>query len=81
MPAGYDVDGAVLKLDALHLHDLLGVADTDPRWAVAWKFPAEMSTTVLQDIQFTVGRTGQVRQEGTLGGGGRGGGRGGGGGG
>jgi DNA ligase (NAD+) len=54
------VDGAVLKLDEVQLHGVLGVADTDPRWAVAWKFPAEMATTVLQDILFTVGRTGQV---------------------
>ncbi|GFR49937.1 hypothetical protein Agub_g12041, partial [Astrephomene gubernaculifera] len=59
---GYDVDGVVLKLDATALYSLLGTAGggSDPRWAVAWKFPAGEAVTRLQGVELSVGRTGQV---------------------
>lgn len=58
--AGYDADGVVLKIDALALHKQLGDVGGDPRWAVAWKFPANEAAAKLLDITLAVGRTGQV---------------------
>ncbi len=54
----YEIDGVVFKLRDRQLHPLLGVAGRAPRWAVAWKFPAEQRTTQVQQIEFQVGRTG-----------------------
>ncbi len=56
----YDIDGVVIKVDDLHQHELLGNTIRYPKWACAYKFPAQVVQTKLKDIKFTVGRTGVV---------------------
>jgi DNA ligase (NAD+) len=56
----YEIDGVVVKLDALADQADLGFTAKSPRWAMAYKFPPEEKTTVLNDIQINVGRTGAV---------------------
>lgn len=56
----YDIDGVVIKLDNLADHEKMGNTIRYPKWAVAYKFPAEEVSTKLNDIIFTVGRTGQI---------------------
>ena len=56
----FETDGVVVKLDALALRDELGTTAKFPRWAIAFKFPAEQATTKLIRIDVNVGRTGAV---------------------
>ena len=55
---GYGVDGVVVKVDAIADQDRLGYVGRTPRWAIAYKFPAEQATTSVEDIKAYVGRTG-----------------------
>lgn len=56
----YEIDGIVIKLNDLNGQKRLGFTSKYPKWATAYKFPAELALTKLKDITFTVGRTGQV---------------------
>ncbi|MGB5748538.1 MAG: NAD-dependent DNA ligase LigA [Desulfobacterales bacterium] len=54
----YDIDGMVVKVDSLPLQQQLGATTRSPRWAIAYKFQAIQETTVLDNIEIQVGRTG-----------------------
>ncbi len=56
----HEIDGVVVKVDALPLQRRLGSTAKAPRWAIAFKYPPEEATTVLRDIAVNVGRTGRV---------------------
>lgn len=54
----FDIDGAVIKVDHRGIRDQLGATGSHPRWAIAFKYPAQEVTTILEDIEVAVGRTG-----------------------
>ena len=56
----YETDGVVIKVDPFAYQKALGVAGREPRWAIAFKFPAEQATTRLLEIGINVGRTGSM---------------------
>lgn len=56
----YLIDGAVLKVTDIRTREVLGYTDKFPRWAVAYKFEAEETTTVLESVTWNVGRTGKI---------------------
>jgi DNA ligase (NAD+) len=56
----YEIDGIVIKVDSLEQQKMLGTTAKSPRWAIAYKFPAEEVVTTLLEIELSVGRTGVV---------------------
>jgi len=62
----FEIDGVVVKVDDLELQRRLGVVGRDPRWAIAWKFPPTTAVTKLLDIQWNVGKFGDLHPFGAL---------------
>lgn len=56
----FEIDGAVIKLNSLAARDQLGTTSREPRWAIAYKFPAEERATTVENIVVQVGRTGAI---------------------
>jgi DNA ligase (NAD+) len=59
-PVEHEIDGIVIKVDELALHDELGATSRAPRWAIAYKYPPEEVNTKLLDIVVSIGRTGRA---------------------
>jgi DNA ligase (NAD+) len=62
----HEIDGVVVKVDQIAVQDRLGATSRAPRWAIAYKYPAEVVTTMLRDIAVNVGRTGRVTPFGVM---------------
>ncbi|AOG60074.1 NAD-dependent DNA ligase [Spiroplasma helicoides] len=60
MNLNYEIDGVVIKVNDFNLYEALGYTSKFPKWAIAYKFPAEIKTTRLLDIFASVGRTGRI---------------------
>jgi DNA ligase (NAD+) len=56
----YEIDGLVIKINDFALQEKLGMTSHHPRWAIAYKFKARLATTILENVEFQVGRTGAV---------------------
>ncbi len=56
----YEIDGLVIKVDSFRQRALLGFTSKSPRWAIAFKYPAQQATTVLKNVTYSVGRTGAI---------------------
>jgi DNA ligase (NAD+) len=56
----YGLDGIVIKINSRKIQDTLGYTGKSPRWGIAYKFPAEQVTTIIEDIAFQIGRTGVI---------------------
>jgi DNA ligase (NAD+) len=57
----YEIDGIVIKVNELNLYENIGYTSKFPKWAIAYKFPAEEVETILESISFQVGRTGVIK--------------------
>ncbi|MEA2042162.1 MAG: NAD-dependent DNA ligase LigA [Bacteroidota bacterium] len=57
---GYEIDGVVIKVDSIALQKKLGATGKSPRWAISYKFKAESAESVIENVEFQVGRTGAV---------------------
>lgn len=57
---GYDIDGAVVKLNRIADREAVGATSKVPRWAVAYKYPPEEKETILREVELSVGRTGRI---------------------
>jgi DNA ligase (NAD+) len=60
IPVSHEIDGIVIKVDELALHEELGATSRAPRWAIAYKYPPEQVNTKLLDIVVSIGRTGRA---------------------